>query len=69
MFNLQQNLPEWERVLRLFIAIIGLVATYFISSIVLRIMMVSLSGVMIFTVLIGFCPLRKIINYITAGRY
>lgn len=68
MLNLQQNLLEWERVLRLFIAIIGLVATYFISSIVLRIMMVSLSGIVIFTALIGICPLRKMINYITSGR-
>lgn len=63
MLNLKQNLPIWERIIRLLTSIIiGLAANYFVYSIIWQIMIFIIAGILAFTALIGFCPLRAIFS-------
>lgn len=65
MLYLKQNLSIWERIIRLFSAIIGLVIMYFIHTTNLQIILFIIIVILTFTALIGFCPLRTIIKYLS----
>ncbi|WP_392551809.1 YgaP-like transmembrane domain [Orbus wheelerorum] len=69
MLNLKRNLQNRQRFFRLILSIIiGLITTYFIYSIILKITIFIIVLIFASTALIGFCPMRTIINRIKMDK-
>ncbi|CAM9271568.1 YgaP family membrane protein [Acinetobacter bereziniae] len=60
MFYFKRNLPVWERIVRLCLAIlVGGATSYFLDVRILQILGFSIAAILASTAFLGFCPACK----------